>query len=61
VIDNTGNTGTREMLMTSIISATGEPDFDALEKAEFAPALILPKSDMIRWTDAPSICCAAAA
>jgi len=46
LIDNTGNTGTREMLMTSIISATGESDFDALEKAEFAPALILPKSDM---------------
>jgi len=46
LIDNTGNTGTREMLMTSIVGATGEPDFDALEKAEFAPALILPKSDM---------------
>jgi hypothetical protein len=46
VIDNTGNTGTREMLMTSIVGATGEPDFDALEKKEFAPALILPKSDM---------------
>lgn len=46
VIDNTGNTGTREMLMTSIVGTTGEPDFDALEKTEFAPALILPKSDM---------------
>jgi hypothetical protein len=46
LIDNTGNTGTREMLMTSIISPAGEPDFDALEKAEFAPALILPKSEM---------------
>jgi hypothetical protein len=46
LIDNTGNTGTREMLMTSIITPTGEPDFDALEKTEFAPALILPKSDM---------------
>jgi len=46
VIDNTGNTGTREMLMSSIISATGEADLDALEKADFAPALILPKSEM---------------
>jgi hypothetical protein len=46
IIDNTGNTGTREMLMTSIIRAADKPDFDALEKAEFAPALILPKSEM---------------
>jgi hypothetical protein len=46
VIDNTGNTGTRGMLMTSIVSATGEADFDALEKTDFAPALILPKSEM---------------
>jgi hypothetical protein len=46
LIDNTGNTGTRGMLMSSIISATGESDFDALEKTDFAPALILPKSEM---------------
>lgn len=46
VIENTGNTGTRGMLMASIISATGEPDFDTLEKTAFAPALILPKSEV---------------
>jgi hypothetical protein len=46
LIDNTGNTGTREMLMTSFISAAGEPEFEALEKTDFAPALILPKSEM---------------
>jgi hypothetical protein len=46
LIDNTGNTGTRGMLMTSTVSSAGEPDFDVLEKAEFAPALILPKSEM---------------
>lgn len=46
LIDNTGNTGTRGMLMTSTVSSAGEPDFDTLEKAEFVPALILPKSDM---------------
>jgi hypothetical protein len=46
LIDNTGNTGTRGMLMSSIISGTGESDFDALEKTDFAPALILPKSEM---------------
>ena len=54
LIDNTGNTGTREMLLTSIINAAGEQDFDTLEKAEFAPALILPKSDMpgaVAWMD----------
>ena len=46
LIDNTGNTGTRGMLMTSTVSSAGEPDFDGLEKAEFSPALILPKSEM---------------
>jgi hypothetical protein len=45
-IENTGNTGTRGMLMTSMISSAGEPDFDSLEKAAFSPALILPKSEM---------------
>ena len=45
LIDNTGS-GTRGMLVSSIISATGESDFDALEKTDFAPALILPKSEM---------------
>jgi hypothetical protein len=34
------------MLMNSIVSSTGDPDFDSLEKATFAPALILPKSEV---------------
>jgi hypothetical protein len=46
LIENTGNTGTREMLITSVIGAAGGADFDSLEKAVFAPALILPKSEM---------------
>ena len=46
LIENTGNTGTRGMLMNSIVGSAGEPDFDALEKAAFAPALILPKSEV---------------
>lgn len=46
LIENTGNTGTRGMLMNSIVSSTGDPDFDSLEKAAFAPALILPKSEV---------------
>ena len=46
LIENTGNTGTRGMLMTSIISSAGEPDFDSLEKTSFSPGLILPKSEM---------------
>jgi hypothetical protein len=46
LIENTGNTGTREMLITSIIGPAGGADFDSLEKAVFAPALILPKSEM---------------
>src|SRR5262245_8111205 len=32
LIENTGTTGTRGMLMASIISSAGEPDFDSLEK-----------------------------
>ena len=32
LIDNTGNTGTRGMLMHSIISSAGDADFDSLEK-----------------------------
>ena len=46
LIENTGSTGTRGMLMNTIISSAGEPDFESLEKAGFSPALILPKSDM---------------
>ena len=46
LIENTGSTGTRGMLMNTIISSAGEPDFASLEKAGFSPALILPKSDM---------------
>jgi hypothetical protein len=46
LIENTGNTGTRGMLINSIVSSAGEPDFDSLEKAAFSPALILPKSEM---------------
>ncbi len=46
LIENTGNTGTRGMLMNSIVGSAGEPDFDSLEKAAFAPALILPKSEV---------------
>src|SRR5262249_39666074 len=44
LIENTGNTGTRGMLMNSMISSAGEPDFDSLEKAAFSPALIWPRS-----------------
>src|SRR5262249_44472188 len=46
LIENTGNTGTRGMLMSSIIGSAGEPDFDSLEKTPFSPGLILPKSEM---------------
>ena len=46
LIENTGTTGTRGMLMASIISSAGEPDFDSLEKTSFSPGLILPKSEM---------------
>src|SRR5262249_17565779 len=46
LIENTGTTGTRGMLMNSIITSAAEPDFDSLENAAFSPALILPKSDM---------------
>ena len=46
LIENTGNTGTRGMLMASIIGSAGEPDFDSLEKTPFSPGLILPKSEM---------------
>src|SRR5262249_40332905 len=46
LIENTGTTGTRGMLMSSIITSAGEPDFDSLENAAFSPALILPKSEM---------------
>ncbi len=46
LIDNTGNTGTRGMLMHSIISSAGDADFDSLEKAAFSPALMLPKSEL---------------
>jgi hypothetical protein len=46
LIDNTGNTGTRGMLMNSVISSAGDPDFDSLEKTAFSPALILPKSEL---------------
>jgi hypothetical protein len=46
LIENTGSTGTRGMLMNTIISSAGEPDIASLEKAAFSPALILPKSDM---------------
>jgi hypothetical protein len=46
LIENTGTTGTRGMLINSIIRSAGEPDFASLEKAAFSPALILPKSDM---------------
>src|SRR5262249_11601755 len=46
LIENTGNTGTRGMLMNSMISSAGDADFDSLEKAAFSPALILPKSEM---------------
>ena len=35
LIENTGTTGTRGMLMASIISSAGEPDFDSLEKTPF--------------------------
>jgi hypothetical protein len=46
LIENTGSTGTRGMLMNTIISSAGEPDFESLEKAAFSRALILPKSEM---------------
>src|SRR5215472_19285916 len=46
LIENTGTTGTGGMLMNTIISSAGEPDFESLEKAAFSPALILPKSEM---------------
>src|SRR5262245_34297602 len=46
LIENTGTTGTRGMLMSSIISSADEPDFDSLEKTPFSPGLILPKSEM---------------
>jgi hypothetical protein len=46
LIENTGNTGTREMLMTSIIGPAGDATFDSLERADFSRALILPKSEM---------------
>ena len=45
LIENTGNTGTRGMLMNSTIGSAGDPDFDSLEKTAFAPALISPKSE----------------
>jgi hypothetical protein len=34
------------MLMNSMISTAGDTDFDSLEKTPFAPALILPKSEV---------------
>ena len=46
LIENTGNTGTRGMLMNSLVSSAGDADFDSLEQAVFAPALVLPKSEM---------------
>jgi hypothetical protein len=46
LIENTGTTGTRGMLMNTIISSAGEADFESLEKAAFSPALILPKSEL---------------
>ena len=46
LIENTGSTGTRGMLMNTIISSAGEADFASLEKSAFSPALILPKSEM---------------
>ena len=46
LIENTGNTGTRGMLMNSMIGTAGDADFDSLEKTPFAPALILPKSEV---------------
>jgi hypothetical protein len=39
LIENTGNTGTRGMLMNSMIGTAGDADFDSLEKTTFAPAL----------------------
>jgi hypothetical protein len=46
LIENTGSTGTRGMLMNTIISSAGEADFASLEKSAFSPALILPKSEL---------------
>src|SRR5215831_6354154 len=46
LIENTGSTGTRGMLMNTIISSAGEADFASLEKGAFTRALILPKSEM---------------
>src|SRR5262245_7349323 len=45
LIENTGTTGTRGMLMSSIISSADEPDFDYLENVAFSPPLILRKSE----------------
>ena len=39
-------TGTRGMLMNTMISSAGEADFASLEKSAFSPALILPKSEL---------------
>src|SRR5262252_8067923 len=46
LIENTGSTGTRGMLMDTMISSAGEADFASLEKSAFSPALILPKSEL---------------
>src|SRR5262244_2883000 len=46
LIENTGSTGTRGMLMNTMISSAGEADFASLEKGAFTRALILPKSEM---------------
>ena len=58
LIENTGNTGTRGMLMNSMIGTAGDADFDSLEKTPFAPALILPKSEVtgaVVSTDGPGL------
>ena len=46
LIENTGNTGTRGMLMNTIVTTDRTADFNSLAKAPFSPALILPKSEL---------------
>src|SRR5262249_9062624 len=46
LIENTGSTGTRGMLMNTMISSAGEADFASLEKGAFTRALILPHPEL---------------
>jgi hypothetical protein len=46
LIENTGNTGTRGMQMSTVVTTDRAADFNTLANAPFSPALILPKGEM---------------